>query len=44
MMQTFQSQSYLFGGNAPFIEELYEQYLVDPQSVSAEWRDYFDKL
>ncbi|PHV13278.1 2-oxoglutarate dehydrogenase E1 component [Chitinimonas sp. BJB300] len=44
MMQTFQSQSYLFGGNAPFIEELYEQYLADPQSVSEEWRDYFDKL
>ncbi|MBV8659586.1 MAG: 2-oxoglutarate dehydrogenase E1 component [Burkholderiales bacterium] len=44
MMQTLQSHSYLFGGNAPFIEELYEQYLADPQSVSREWRDYFDRL
>ncbi|MBV1777311.1 2-oxoglutarate dehydrogenase E1 component [Burkholderiaceae bacterium DAT-1] len=43
-MQAFRNQSYLFGGNAPFIEELYESYLADPQSVSAEWRDYFDKL
>jgi len=25
-----QSSSLLFGANAPFIEELYEQYLVDP--------------
>ncbi|QNM94991.1 2-oxoglutarate dehydrogenase E1 component [Chitinimonas koreensis] len=44
MMQAFQAQSHLFGGNAPFIEELYEQYLADPQSVAQEWRDYFDKL
>lgn len=36
--------SYLFGGNAPFIEELYENYLSDPTSVPNEWRDYFDKL
>ena len=44
MMQTQQNQSYLFGGNAPFIEELYEQYLADANAVSDEWRDYFDKL
>ena len=44
MMQTLQSHSYLFGGNAPFIEELYEQYLADANAVSGEWRDYFDKL
>ncbi|AVY93070.1 MULTISPECIES: 2-oxoglutarate dehydrogenase E1 component [Microvirgula] len=44
MMQAAIGQSYLFGGNAPFVEELYEQYLNDPSSVTAEWRDYFDKL
>ncbi|MFN5081053.1 MAG: 2-oxoglutarate dehydrogenase E1 subunit family protein, partial [Burkholderiales bacterium] len=27
MMQLFQQNSYLFGGNAPYVEELYEQYL-----------------
>ena len=43
-MQTAYSHSYLFGGNAPFIEELYEQYLADANVVPAEWRDYFDKL
>jgi 2-oxoglutarate dehydrogenase E1 component len=42
MMQSMYSHSYLFG--APFIEELYEQYLADANSVPAEWRDYFDKL
>ncbi len=36
--------SYLFGANAPFIEELYETYLADPESVAAEWRRYFDQL
>lgn len=44
MMDNLYSHSYLFGGNAPFIEELYEQYLSDPGSISAEWRDYFDRL
>jgi 2-oxoglutarate dehydrogenase E1 component len=38
------SSSYLFGSNAPFIEELYEAYLGDPQSVPQQWRDYFDRL
>ena len=33
-----------FGGNAPFVEELYENYLDDPTSVPDEWRDYFDRL
>jgi 2-oxoglutarate dehydrogenase E1 component len=33
MMKEFLSNSYLFGGNAPFVEELYESYLNNPQSV-----------
>ena len=36
--------SYLFGGNAPFIEELYETYLENAEAVPAEWRRYFDQL
>ncbi|TMH38392.1 MAG: 2-oxoglutarate dehydrogenase E1 component, partial [Betaproteobacteria bacterium] len=43
-MKEFLSNSYLFGANAPFIEELYEAYLEDPQSVPEQWREYFDKL
>ena len=44
MMKQFLDNSYLFGGNAPFIEDLYESYLVNPASVPEEWRDYFDKM
>jgi 2-oxoglutarate dehydrogenase E1 component len=44
MLKEFRANSYLFGGNAPFIEELYEKYLVNPQSVPEEWRDYFDRM
>ncbi|MDX8380090.1 MAG: 2-oxoglutarate dehydrogenase E1 component [Gallionella sp.] len=36
--------SLLFGTNAPFVEALYEQYLLDPYSVTAQWRGYFDAL
>jgi len=43
MNQLFDSTMF-FGGNAPFVEELYENYLNDPTSVDAEWRDYFDRL
>ncbi|MFA7292250.1 MAG: 2-oxoglutarate dehydrogenase E1 component [Rhodocyclaceae bacterium] len=44
MMTQLFGNSYLFGGNAPFVEELYENYLENPGSVPDEWRDYFDKL
>lgn len=39
-----QDSSLLFGSNAPFIEEIYEHYLLDPGVVSPEWRAYFDAL
>src|SRR5687768_16749366 len=32
------------GPNAAYVLDLYEQYLRDPQSVDAEWRDYFGQL
>src|SRR4029077_6721324 len=44
MMKEFLNNSYLFGGNAPFIEDLYEKYLVNPASVPDEWREYFDRM
>ncbi|CCD29068.1 2-oxoglutarate dehydrogenase E1 component (Alpha-ketoglutarate dehydrogenase) [Candidatus Glomeribacter gigasporarum BEG34] len=44
MLKHFQSNSYLFGGNAAYIEELYETYLDNPASVAEYWRDYFDAL
>jgi 2-oxoglutarate dehydrogenase E1 component len=44
MMEELRGTSTLFGGNAPFIEAQYEAYLNNPDSVSAEWRSYFDQL
>ncbi len=43
-MHQHQGNSYLFGGNAPYVEDLYEAYLLDPASVPDRWRDYFDAL
>src|ERR1700691_276214 len=34
----------LYGGNADYLEGLYDQYLSDPGSVPAQWRAYFDGL
>ena len=34
----------LFGGNAAFLDTLYEQYLRDPASVEERWRTYFEQL
>ena len=44
MMQQFFSNSYLFGGNAPYVEELYEAYLLNPGAVPDNWRAYFDAM
>jgi len=44
MMRQFQVNSYLFGGNAPYVEELYEKYLDNPASVPDKWRAYFDQM
>jgi len=44
MMQQMRSNSYLFGGNMPFVEEMYDKYLENPASVPEHWRSYFDSL
>jgi len=44
MMEQFRASSTLFGGNAPFVEQLYEQWLENPQGVPAQWREYFERL
>ncbi len=36
------AQSSQLGANAAYIEDLYEQYLVDPDSVGPGWRKWFD--
>ena len=42
--QAYQANTYLFGGNAPYVEEMYENYLTNPGGVPDNWRDYFDAL
>ncbi|HYS13664.1 MAG TPA: 2-oxoglutarate dehydrogenase E1 component, partial [Burkholderiaceae bacterium] len=44
MMRQFLVNSYLFGGNAPYVEDLYERYLDNPGSVPEKWRAYFDQM
>ncbi|MFC5586336.1 2-oxoglutarate dehydrogenase E1 component [Nitratireductor kimnyeongensis] len=36
--------SFLYGGNAAYIEELYASYQDNPASVSEDWRDFFGAL
>ncbi len=40
----FAMTSFLYGGNAAYIEELYAQYKNDPQSVDEDWRSFFSGL
>ena len=42
--QAYQGNTHLFGGNAPYVEEMYENYLANPGSIPDSWRDYFDAL
>ena len=44
MIKELFKTSVLYGANAPFIEELYEDYLQCSTSVPPEWRGYFDGL
>ncbi|QIL20719.1 2-oxoglutarate dehydrogenase E1 component [Thermomonas sp. HDW16] len=38
------AQSSQLGANGAYIEDLYEQYLVAPDSVGPKWKQYFDGL
>ena len=40
----YAGNTHLFGGNTPYVEEMYENYLANPGSVPDSWRDYFDAL
>ena len=41
---TFEKTSFLQGINSPFIEELYSQYLKNPNSIPESWVKFFDGL
>src|SRR6187397_1737717 len=40
----FANTSFLYGGNAAYIEDLYAKYEADPAAVDAEWRAFFQSL
>src|SRR5262245_40451819 len=40
----FERTSFLYGGNAQFIEQLHARYQQDPESVEPEWRAFFANL
>ncbi len=41
---TFARTSFLYGGNAAYIEDLQAKYENDPAAVDAEWREFFKAL
>jgi 2-oxoglutarate dehydrogenase E1 component len=40
----FARTSFLYGGNAAYIEDLYGRYEKDPAAVDTEWREFFQGL
>ena len=37
-------ESFKYGGNSEFLETLYEEYLIDPNNIKLEWKNYFDSI
>ncbi len=44
LLQQFQESSAFYGSNAAYIEDLYEQFLDNPESVSESWREKFSLI
>ncbi len=44
MNDVFAGTSFLYGGNAAFIEQLYARYQENPDSVDPQWREFFSQL
>src|SRR3984893_13232340 len=40
----FARTSFLYGGNAAYLEDLYDRYEADPTAVDAEWQRFFASL
>ena len=43
-MEQLWRSGHISGGNANYVEALYEQYLEDPAEVPEQWRSYFQTL
>ena len=44
LMEIMWSTGHLSGSNAEYVEELYEQFLVDPSSIPDQWKNFFASL
>ena len=44
VLQQFANTSPLIAGNAAYLDELYEEWLHDPQSVLPSWRTWFQRM
>ena len=40
----FSKSSFLYGGNAAYVEQLYDEYRRDPANVDPSWRQFFEGL
>lgn len=43
-MKDWLDSTFLAGENQSYIEEIYEDYLTDPNSVDESWREIFQQL
>ncbi len=43
-MEQMWRSGHISGGNASYVEELYEKYLEDPTEIPDQWRSYFETL
>ncbi len=44
IMEQMWRSGHISGGNASYVEELYEKYLLDPSEIPDQWRSYFETL
>ena len=44
VMEVMWSSGHLSGSNASYVEDLYEDFLSDPDSIPQQWRDFFESL
>ena len=44
LLEIMRSTGHLSGSNAAYVEDLYESFLADAESVPGEWREFFQSL
>ncbi|RLQ89087.1 2-oxoglutarate dehydrogenase E1 component [Notoacmeibacter ruber] len=42
--ETFAESSFLYGGNADYLEQMYARWQDDPSSVSSDWQTFFNDV